>query len=108
VVIKSIDKNQVRDAVAAYVAGLRDKHPEIQQVIWFGSWVDGLPVPGSDVDLCLIVSSCDKHPRDRISDYLPVGFPTGIDLVVYTEEEFNRLPESSPGFHKAITTGVEV
>ena len=108
VVIKSIDKDQIRDAVTAYALQLREKHSEIRQVIWFGSWVTGLPSPGSDVDLCLVVSSSDKSPRDRISDYLPLGFPVGIDLVVYRQDEFERLKESSPGWHAAITSGIEI
>ena len=108
VVIKSVDKDQIRDAVAAFGKGLREEHPEILSITWFGSWVTGLPAPGSDVDLCLIVSSCDKPARDRISNYLPLGFPTGIDLLVYTQEEFERLREISPGLYQAILSGVEV
>jgi predicted nucleotidyltransferase len=77
-------------------------------VIWFGSWVTGLPTPASDVDLCLILSSSDKLPRDRIPDYLPLGFPTGIDLFAYTKEEFERLQHSNPGWYGAIISGMEV
>jgi len=29
----------------------------------------------------------------------------GIDLFVYTEEEFARLPEQSPSWHDAISRG---
>ncbi|KPK01876.1 MAG: DNA polymerase III subunit beta [Anaerolineae bacterium SG8_19] len=83
VIIKSIDRELIKQAVESFVARLREDHPEVERVIWFGSWVTGLPAPGSDVDLCLILSSSDKPPRDRISDYLPVGFPVGVDLFVY-------------------------
>ncbi len=106
--IKSIDREQIRGAVSTYVDELRARHLEIEQVIWFGSWISGLPAPGSDVDLCLILSASDKIPRDRISDYLPLGFPVGVDLVVYTQDEFDRLRESSPGWYTAITCGVEI
>ena len=95
-------------AVADYVARLRADHPEIERVIWFGSWVTGIPLPGSDVDLCLILSSSDKTPRDRAPHYLPVGFPVGIDLFAYTRAEFERLRESSPGWYQAITSGREI
>jgi predicted nucleotidyltransferase len=108
VVIKSIDREKVRQAIESYVARLRHEHPEVQRVIWFGSWVNGLPTPPSDVDLCLIVSATEKPPRDRISDYLPFGFPTGIDLFVYTEDELERLKSASPGWYAAIAAGVEV
>jgi predicted nucleotidyltransferase len=108
VVIKSIDRKQIRNAVETYILELRSRHPEIVRVIWFGSWVSGLPSPGSDVDLCLIVSASDKIPRDRVSDYLPLGFPVGVDLVVYAQDEFERLRKSSPGWYAAITSGIEL
>ena len=105
VVIKSIDRNRIKSAVDAYVARLRQTHPEIEHIIWFGSWVTGLPSPGSDVDLCLVLSTSDKPRRERLPDYLPIGFPVGIDLFVYTQDEFDRLRVESPGWHKAISSG---
>lgn len=108
VVIKSIDHNQIREAVKSLAEQIRQQHPEVERVIWFGSWVTGLPTPASDVDLCLILSSSDKPPRDRIPDYLPLGFPTGIDLFAYTNDEFARLRHSSPSWYKAITSGQEI
>jgi predicted nucleotidyltransferase len=108
VVIKSANREKIAQAVSAYVARLREQHQEIERVIWFGSWVTGLPMPGSDVDLCLILSSSDTSPRDRIPDYLPVGFPVGIDLFAYTQDEFEHLRETSPGWYKAIASGQEI
>jgi predicted nucleotidyltransferase len=106
--VKSVDGEAVRKAVAAYAAQLRRQHPEVERLIWFGSWVNGLPSPGSDVDLCLVVSSADKSPRDRVSEYLPLGFPVGVDLCVYTRSEFEQLPTRSPGWYQAITSGIEI
>jgi predicted nucleotidyltransferase len=108
VVIKSIDRNQIREAVISFAKQVRQQHPEVERVIWFGSWVTGLPTPASDVDLCLILSSSDKFPRDRVSDYLPLGFPAGIDLFAYTKEELERLQRSNPGWYEAIISGMEV
>jgi predicted nucleotidyltransferase len=108
VVIKSTNQETISRAVVRYVAELRTKHPEIIRVIWFGSRVTGIPLPGSDVDLCLILSDSDKLPHERISDYLPVGFPVGVDLFVYTQEEFERLKETSPGWFQAITSGCDI
>lgn len=108
VVIKSIDRELIKGAVESFVAKLREEHPEVERVIWFGSWVTGLPSPGSDVDLCIILSSSDKPPRDRISDYLPVGFPVGVDLFVYTQDEYDRLQQRSHSWYKAITSGIDM
>jgi predicted nucleotidyltransferase len=105
VVIKSANKKEIVQAVQSYVSRLCASHPEVEKVIWFGSWMDGLPSPGSDVDLCLILSGSIKSLRDRIPDYLPVGFPVGIDLFPYTKEEFQALSKRSPGWYKTISSG---
>jgi predicted nucleotidyltransferase len=108
VIIKSIDREKIESAVHAYAAHLRAGHPEIESIIWFGSWINGLPSPGSDVDLCLILHSSDKAMRDRIPEYLPAGFPVGIDLFIYTREEFARLRNDSPGWYQVITSGENI
>ncbi len=95
-------------AVDAYVADLLAAHPEIERVIWFGSWVNGIPMPGSDVDLCLIVSHSDLPPRGRPPVYLPVGFPVGVDLFVYTQAEFEHLCDTSPEWYRAIVSGRQI
>jgi predicted nucleotidyltransferase len=108
VVIKSSNQAEVARAVAAYVEWLRAERPEVERVIWFGSRVEGTPTPNSDVDLCIVISSSEKPRRDRLPDYLPVGFPVGIDLFVYTQAEFDLLPETSPAWYQVIITGREL
>jgi hypothetical protein len=46
--------------------------------------------------------------RDRIPDYLPVGFPVGVDLFAYTRAEFERLRDSAPTWYAIITSGREL
>jgi predicted nucleotidyltransferase len=108
VVVKSADKPRIQRAVQSYADWLYATHSEVEKVIWFGSWVSGLPRPGSDVDLCLILSESTKPMRDRVCDYLPVGFPVGVDLFPYTREEFSFLAERSPSWFETIVAGIEV
>lgn len=91
-------------AVAAYAAELHAR-PEVAEVIWYGSWVSGTAGPRSDVDLCVIVSEADVPRRHRAAQYLPVGFPTGVDLVVFTQSEWASLPKVAPKWHAAIAEG---
>lgn len=91
-----------------YARLLRESHPEIKGMRWFGSWVDGSARAGSDVDLCIIVAHSEKRRRDRIVDYLPLRFPVGIDLFVYTEAELNALRKEHSSFAAVIEAGVEV
>ena len=98
----------MRAAVHEHAAHLREEYPGIDKIIWFGSRVGGHPTPGSDVDLCIVLEEDPRPPRHRMPDFLPAGFPVGVDLLVYTEEEFARLEEEHPGFYRAIMAGTEV
>jgi uncharacterized protein len=108
VVIKSANREKIQQAVYAYAQRLRDEYPEIIRIIWFGSWPTGIPTPGSDVDLCLIVSTANPLVRERASVYLPVGFPVGIDLLVYTQTEFDSLAQRSAGWQREILKGIDL
>ena len=108
VVIKSSDPSRIDHAVRSYAARVRGEYPEVERIIWFGSWVNGMPTPGSDVDICLILSFSDKSIRDRVLDFLPVGFPVGIDIFPYTHVEFKALRLQSPSWYRAITAGREL
>ena len=57
----------------------------------FGSLVKGTAVPGSDVDLLIILSASDASFLDRIAGYLPCAFPCGIDVFPYTRAEIARM-----------------
>lgn len=95
--IEQVLRNHVRD--------LRFRHPEIERAIWFGSRVRGIPTRASDVDLCLIVSHSDQPFLERISQFHPGYFPTGIDIFVYTAAEFAQLRETSPQWVREILSG---
>jgi uncharacterized protein len=105
VAIKSIDRPAVESAVNDFAGKLLRSRKGVKSVIWFGSWINGNPVPGSDVDICLILKSSKKRFRDRIPDFLPGRFPTGLDLFPYTADEFETLAEEHPAWHRAIASG---
>jgi predicted nucleotidyltransferase len=106
--IRRADPEAIGRAVRLYAEGLRQQHPEVLSVRWFGSWVNGTASVGSDVDLCIVVRQAAGRRRDRSVEYLPRSFPVGIDLFVFTPEELKRLQEEHPSFSQAILRGVEV
>jgi len=108
VVVKSADREAIHRAVQRYAAWLRAHFPEIERIIWFGSWVKGEATPGSDVDLCIVVPRLTKPRGDLKVAYLPTGFPVGVDLCVLTSQELAMLPHQSPGLAEAIASGIEV
>ncbi len=103
--IKSIEPDRIHRAVRDYSDWLFTHFPELKSVIWFGSWITGIPTPGSDVDLLLVLESADRPFRDRIARYLPPGFPVGIDIFPYTEEELTRLEAGRPQWYRTVMSG---
>jgi predicted nucleotidyltransferase len=58
----------------------------------FGSWARGAADRYSDIDV-IIVAETERPPVERFRDYLPaiVAARRGVDLFVYTPEEFAAL-----------------
>ena len=58
----------------------------------FGSWARGSAGEGSDIDVIVVAPSA-RPAVERFKDYLPAiaACPVGVDLLVYTPEEFERL-----------------
>lgn len=85
------DREAVRRAVDAYAGDIAERHPEVDEIVLFGSVATGTPVPGSDVDLLLILTGSDRRFLDRIPQFLPVGFPVGVDVFPYTRTELEQM-----------------
>jgi predicted nucleotidyltransferase len=94
VTIFSIDEAEVRRAVDEYAARLLASHPEIEEIVVFGSFAKGNYAPGSDVDIFILLSDSDKPIRDRIPGLLPGDFPVAVDLFPYTREEVAARADS--------------
>ncbi|NOX54146.1 MAG: nucleotidyltransferase domain-containing protein [Planctomycetes bacterium] len=63
--------------------------PDVVRVGIFGSVATGRAVPGSDVDVLIVLSQSDERPLDRPARFQPyfetVGLP--VDLFCFTEDE---------------------
>lgn len=91
VAITYFDRAGVRQAAEALACELAARHPEVEEVILFGSVAWGTPVPGSDVDLMLVLSGSDRPFPHRIARYVPTNFPVGLDVFPYTRGEIARM-----------------
>ena len=106
--VKSNNQATVEAAVRGWARHIATQRPEVRRIIWFGSRVNGAPAPGSDVGVCVVISGSRRPVRDRIGDYLPFGFPVGIDLFPYTEAELERLETEHPSWYAAIASGIDL
>lgn len=94
VVIKSVDKVRVRQAMDDLAEKLFSRHGEIEEIVVFGSFETGDFVPGSDLDVFLALRESNKPVRDRLGDFLPQTFPVPLDLFPFTRAEICELAPS--------------
>lgn len=106
--VRWADPVRIAEAVRAYADDLRNRRPEVSRIYWYGSWVSGDATPSSDVDLCVVVETDERRPRERVPEYLPGRFPVGVDLVVLTEDEMKELADRAPSWRRAIVGGREL
>ena len=109
VAVTYFDRDGVRRAVDEYVRGLAARHPELEEVVLFGSLASGTPVPGSDVDLLLVLGASDRSFRDRIPLFLPTGLPVGVDVFPYTRAEIEGMRSEGNSFvARALREGLTI
>ncbi len=77
---------------------MRERHPEIERIVLFGSLARGDAVPGSDADLLIVLSHSTASFLDRAVRYRPADVGVGVDVVAYTHEELTALLEAGNAF----------
>ena len=87
VVIKSVDKSAVRQAMDDLAKDLFSLNGELEEIVVFGSFETDDFMPGSDLDVFLTLREANKPVRERLADFLPQRFPVPLDLFPFTREE---------------------
>ena len=107
--IRYFDKKLVEESLREYLKEMEGKHPEVERVILFGSFVRNESVPGSDIDLLVILSDSGESFLNRIPRFLPSRFPIGVDVFPYTEKELDKMKcEGNFFIRRALEEGVAV
>lgn len=74
----------------------------MEEIIVFGSFVRDECVPGSDIDLLIVLSKSNKDFLKRIPKYMPMKFPVGIDVFPYTNGEIKKMLDEGNFFLKRV------
>jgi predicted nucleotidyltransferase len=102
-----LDRAAVLQELESAARQLKAIHPEIEQVLLFGSLARNQGVPGSDADLLLILSASNATFLERIPRYLPEGLSVGVDVFPYTRTEISSmLDRGNPFIRQALTEGI--
>jgi len=105
-----VDERALRERLEAIAAQIRAKHPEVEEVILFGSFVRGDFTPGSDVDVAILLSTDGEPFLQRADRFLDAfsDLPLDVNLLVYAREEINRMLAEGNWLAKAIVEGVRL
>lgn len=93
-----LDRPHLIERLKSAAQTLIELHPEIEQIVLFGSLARGDAVPGSDADLLIVVSHSTEPFLDRTVRYRPADVGVGVDVVAYTREELAALLEAGNAF----------
>lgn len=100
-------KQAVWDALRELAANIPAAHPEVRRIIVFGSVARNRAVPGSDIDLILVLDSSDERFLDRIPRYTVLGLPAPVQAFPYTTEEIERMTADGNQFiRRALAEGI--
>jgi predicted nucleotidyltransferase len=84
----------VRAAADEWATRLLQRRPDVVEIVVFGSFEEDTYVPGSDLDVFVLLDRADRPVHERIPDLLPERFPVGVDLFPYTRDEVSTLAPS--------------
>lgn len=94
--IWKVDRQRIQSGLERWLKEVIEPAPEVREVWLFGSYARGEELPGSDVDLLIIVSEAEGPFEDRAMRYIPLRSALPLEIFVYTEEEARVLSEQ-PG-----------
>ena len=89
VVIRSVDAARVRQCADEYANRLLNEHPEIEEIIVFGSFANNTYAPGSDLDVFIVLEHATLPVRDRVPLFLPEKSGSGRCVPFYTSRDGN-------------------
>lgn len=99
----------VWSALRTLSADMAREFPEIERIVVFGSLARDEAVPGSDVDLLIILKESSFPILERIPRYVPSHFPVGVDVFPYTKDELeSKLKEGDFFVKRALIEGIEL
>ena len=104
----SVDTERIRGDLGRTVETRYLPDANVLAVVLFGSFARGDAVPGSDIDLLVVLERDARKCRDRIPDYLPHEFSVGVDVIPWTRAELEDRVARGDRFALAILKEGEV
>jgi predicted nucleotidyltransferase len=102
--IKWPELEKVHAAVCSWAKQKVVNRPEILQIGYIGSYARGDWGVGSDLDVIVITEFTNDPFWRRGLDFDLSGFPVPVDLLVYTQQEWQELAQQTTRFYQTVMT----
>lgn len=100
-VFKWPSRDAVVEPAGKWARSLAGRDAAVVRVGYIGSYARGDWGVGSDLDVIVILSETSIPALERQRYYYPDNLPVHADVWVYTQAEWDRLADDSPGlFHR--------
>lgn len=108
--ILSVDANSLKKSLQEIAARIKAEHPEVNEIILFGSFSKKDFTPYSDIDIAIIVNETDKKFIERVDDFVDyfTGLPFDVNIITYTSGEFEQMLKTGNSFVIEIRNGVKL
>jgi len=83
--------DEVDGAVRDWAVRIATSRPELLRAGYFGSYARGDAGVGSDLDIIVVAESAPRRFELRRKGWRTTTLPVPVDLLVYTQDEFDRL-----------------
>lgn len=106
----SVDEYELIRRLEEIATRIRIAHPEVQEIVLFGSFARGDFTPRSDIDVALVLERSEKPFLERADVFADAftGLPLDVNLVVYTREELERMWREGNPLAQAIVDGIRL
>lgn len=101
-VFKWPDHHTVHAAVCVWAEQLVQSRPDILRIGYIGSYARGDWGVGSDLDLIVILESCEAPFWGRALDLDLNNIPVPVDVLVYSHQEWQTLADQRGRFYRTV------
>jgi predicted nucleotidyltransferase len=101
-VFKWPDRKTVDEATRAWAGSVREQHPGLLRLGYFGSYARGDWGVGSDLDLVAIVTDSPEPFERRALDWDLNSLPVPAELLVYTLDEWKSMSLEATRFARTL------
>jgi predicted nucleotidyltransferase len=105
-VLKWPDDKSVIFALKEWVKWVTAQRSDIVKIGYFGSYARGDWGVGSDLDIIAVIKNTEIPFNERSAKWNVSKIPVPVDLLVYTEDEFESLKERNTNFYRVIKNEV--